>query len=128
MSVSAIAGLAAGGVAGFVTAMSDEASIGGAALIAATVALAMGVGLWATLKWWKGLDEAAQEAHKWAWWWGATIGLCFAGVILLTLLYGAGDLGAAPVKKVLMLGAGIVTGCQVVGYGIAWAVWWLKRR
>ncbi len=128
LSVSGIAGMAAGGVAGLVTALSDEASIGGAALIAVAVALAMAVGLWASLKWWKGLDEAAQEAHKWAWWWGATVGLCFAGVILLTLLYGAGDLGQAPIKSMLMLGAAIVTGCQVVGYGVAWAVWWLKRR
>ncbi len=118
----------AGGVAGFVTAMSEEASVGSAALIATAVALAMAAGLWASLKWWKGLDEAAQEAHKWAWWWGATVGLCFAGVILLTLLYGAGDLGEAPAKDAVMIGAAIVTGCQMVGYGVAWAVWWLKRR
>lgn len=128
LSVCGIAGMAAGGVAGLVTALSDEASVGGAALIAAAVALAMAAGLWASLKWWKALDEAAQEAHKWAWWWGSTVGLCFAGVILLTLLYGAGDLGEAPVKDVLMGGCALVTGCQMVGYGIAWAAWWLKRR
>jgi len=128
LGIGALAGMAAGGVAGIVTGTSDEASIGGAALIAAAVALSMGVGLWASLKWWKGLDEAAQEAHKWAWWWGSTVGLAFAGVILLTLLYGAGELGQAPIKSMLMLGAAIVTGCQMVGYGVAWAAWWLKRR
>ena len=120
--------MGAGAVAGIVTATSDQASIGGAAVIAATVALSMAAGLWASLKWWKGLDEAAQEAHKWAWWWGATVGLCFAGVILLTLLYGVGNLGEASVKTTVMIGAAIVTGCQMVGYGVAWAVWWLKRR
>ena len=128
LGICCLAGMGAGAVAGIVTATSDQASIGGAALIAATVALSMAAGLWASLKWWKGLDEAAQEAHKWAWWWGATVGLCFAGVILLTALYGAGDLGEAPVKSMLMIGAAIVTGCQMVGYGVAWAVWWLKRR
>lgn len=120
--------MGAGAVAGIVTATSDQASIGGAAVIAATVALSMAAGLWASLKWWKGLDEAAQEAHKWAWWWGATVGLCFAGVILLTLLYGVGNLGEASVKTTVMIGAAIVTGCQMVGYGVAWGVWWLKRR
>ena len=128
MGVAALAGLGGGFVAGIVTALSDEGSLVGAALIASATAVSMGIGLWASLKWWKGLDEAAQEAHKWAWWWGATIGLCFAGVILLTLLYGAGNLGEAPVKTTVMIGAAIVTGCQMVGYGVAWAAWWLKRR
>ena len=128
MGVCILAGMAAGAVAGIVTATSEEASIGGGALIAAAVALSMAAGLWASLKWWRGLDEAAQEAHKWAWWWGSTVGLAFAGVILLTLLYGAGELGQAPIKSMLMLGAAIVTGCQMVGYGVAWAAWWLKRR
>ena len=128
LGISAIAGIAAGGVAGFVGDMNDEAGIGSAALIATSVALAMAVGLWASLRWWKGLDEAAQEAHKWAWWWGATVGGCFAGVILLTLLHGVGELGEAPFKSTLLLGATIVIGFQLLGYGVAWAVWWLKRR
>ena len=128
LGICGLAGVGTGVVAGMVTGTSEEASIGGAALIAATVALSMTVGLWASLKWWKGLDEAAQEAHKWAWWWGSTVGLAFSGVILLTALYGAGDLGAAPIKSTLLFGAGIVTGCQMVGYGVAWAVWWLRRR
>ena len=128
LGICGIAGAGAGIVSGIVTASSDEASIGGAALIASAVALAMAAGLWASFRWWQGLDEAAQEAHKWAWWWGSTVGLAFAGVILLTVLYGAGELGEAPVKSVLMAGCAVVTGCQMVGYGVAWAAWWLKRR
>ena len=128
MGICVLAGMAAGAVAGVVSATSDEASLGGAALIATAVALAMAAALWACFRWWKGLDEAAQEAHKWAWWWGSTVGLCFAGVILLTLLYGAGDLGEAPIKSILMLGTAIVTGCQMVGYSVAWAAWWFRRR
>ena len=128
LGICGLAGMAAGAVAGIVAAASDEASLGGAALIAAAVALAMAAVLWASLHWWKGLDEAAQEAHKWAWWWGSTVGLCFAAVILLTLLYGVGELGEAPIKSTLTWGTGILTGCQIVGYGVAWAAWWLKRR
>ena len=128
LGVCVIAGLAAGVVSGIVTAMSDEASLGRAALIALVVSLSMAAGLWASLRWWKGLDEAAQEAHKWAWWWGSTVGLCFAGVILLTLLRGTGELGEGPIKSILLLGATVVIGCQMIGYGVAWAAWWLKRR
>ena len=130
MGVCVLAGMAAGAVAGVVSATSDEASLGGAALIAAAVAVAMAMaaGLWACFRWWRGLDEAAQEAHKWAWWWGSTVGLAFASVILMTLRYGVADLGEAPVKDSLMLGAVLVAGCQTVGYGVAWAAWWLKRR
>jgi len=128
MGVGVLEVMAAGAVAGLVSATADEASLGGAALIAAAVALAMAAALWACVRWWKGLDEAAQEAHKWAWWWGSTVGLCFAGVILMTLLYGAGDLGEAPIKSILMLGTAIVTGCQMVGYSVAWAAWWFRRR
>lgn len=123
-----LAGLGAGVISGIVTATSSEPGWAGAAVVAGSSAVAMAVGLWASLRWWKGLDEAAQEAHKWAWWWGATIGLCFAGVILLTLVFGAGDLGQAPIKDAIMAGTAIVVGCQTLGYGAAWAVWWLKRR
>lgn len=128
LGICCIAGAVAGAISGIVTAMFDDAGPGRAALIALVVALSMAVGFWASLRWWKGLDEAAQEAHKWAWWWGSTAGLCFTGVILLTLLYGVGELGEAPAKSVLLWGVGLTIGCQIVGYGVAWAIWWLKRR
>ncbi len=121
----------AGAVAGAASAIVGLTTSGGwlsATLVAIVVAIAMAVGLQATLKWWRGLDEAAQEAHKWAWWWGSTVGLAVAGVLFLTLLYGTGPQGDASVKAGLMIGAAVVIGCQVVGYAVAWAFWWLKRR
>ncbi|NBW07227.1 MAG: hypothetical protein EBR82_04290 [Caulobacteraceae bacterium] len=121
----------AGAVAGAASAIVGLTTPGGwlsATLVAIVVAIAMAVGLQATLKWWRGLDEAAQEAHKWAWWWGSTVGLAVAGVLFLTLLYGTGPQGDASVKAGLMIGAAVVIGCQVVGYAVAWAFWWLKRR
>lgn len=128
LGLTALAGGVGGLASGLVAAFAPEGGWIGPALTAVAVSLAMAAGLWASLRWWKGLDEAAQEAHKWAWWWGATVGLCVAGVILLTLLYGPDDLGQASLEDGMQLGAGIVVGCQVVGYAVAWAVWWLKRR
>lgn len=128
LGVTLLAGLIAGFVSGVVTVFMPPSGWVGGAFVAVTVALAMAAALWASIGWWRGLDEAAQEAHKWAWWWGATVGLCVAGVVLLTLIYGFGDFGLMPLKDGIMLGAAIVAGCQVGGYGIAWAVWWSKRR
>lgn len=76
------------------------------------------IGIW----WWRDIDEAAREAHKWAWWWGGSVGLAAGGVIYLTGVsrgFGSSDLGDG---VVLMLGA------QLLGYAIAWGVWWLQRR
>lgn len=128
LGVCIVAGMVAGVVSGVVTAMSSEGSLLGSAVVAVTSALAMAFGLWASVRWWKGLDEAAQEAHKWAWWWGGTVGLCAAGVVLLTLMFGAGDLGEGSVEGSILAGTAIVIGCEIVGYGVAWVVWWLKRR
>ena len=128
MGVCGLAGGVAGAASAIVGLTTPDGSWLNAALVASVVAIAMGIGLWASLKWWQGLDEAAQEAHKWAWWWGSTVGLAVAGVLFLTLLYGTGPQGQASVKAGLMIGAAVVVGCQVVGYGVAWAFWGLKRR
>jgi len=128
LGVCALAGGAGGGVAGVVTATMSDRGWLSAGLVAGAVALAMGAGLWASLKWWRGLDEAAQEAHKWAWWWGSTVGLAVAGVALMTVFYGMGPQGEASVKVTLGVGAAVVALCQFAGYGVAWALWWLRRR
>jgi len=44
----------------------------GVVLLAAAVAVFSAIH---SLYWWRALDEAAQEAHKWAWWWGGNLGL-----------------------------------------------------
>lgn len=128
LGVTLLAGIVGGLASGIVTEFMPQGGLLSIILVAATVSLTMGLVLWASLGWWKGIDEAAQEAHKWAFWWGATVGLCLAGVVLLTLLYGAGDLGEGSVEDAMMMGAGIVVGCQMLGYVVAWVVWWLKRR
>lgn len=89
------------------------------AAIGGTLLAGVGVGLW----WWSRLDEAAREAHKWAWWWGGSAGLMVAALGLLTVMLrgGAADADMADGMTVVLL-------CQVLGYGVAWAFWWLRRR
>ena len=63
----------AGGIAGGVSAAVGDGGWSSAPTVAGAVGLAMAVGLWVCARWWRGLDEAAQEAHKWAWWWGSSL-------------------------------------------------------
>ena len=93
--------------------------------------LMLGAG-WATVVYYRRLDEAALEAHKFAWLWGAQTGLflvAMAALLLLTrpdvelpALVGE-DRTAAFVDGVFASVAAVA-----VGYGIAWAVWWLRKR
>ena len=81
---------------------------------------------------WRALDEAAQEAHKWAWWWGGNLGLVVggAGVVVATLM-GVNLLPAdLPRSDAALVAAGVfgVFAAQAVGYGAAWCLWWAVRR
>ena len=122
-----LAGLVAGGV---------SALIGGTGMVgvmvkAVTTTAAMAIAMVFCRSWWNGLDEAAREAHKWAWWWGSTYGLAFGGVALLTVFTAAKDTDAFAgwqTLDVLLSGAGLLVGVQCAGYAIAWAIWWWQRR
>lgn len=93
-----------------------------------------GVVIYACLRWWQALDEAAQEAHKWAWWWGGSAGVVVGliGLLLLRVVDPSGGLSflndTAPVGETLYDGAMAVLFFQVGGYVIAWAAWWLRHR
>jgi len=92
-------------------------------------AAAMGLALLICVQWWRGIDEAAQEAHKWAWWWGGCSGMAAGAVILLTALVReterSDDLSA---NELLATGMVLMMSCMVVGYGVAWVAWWAKRQ
>ncbi len=120
--------MVAGGIAGGVSAVFGDRSSAGPVIVAASVGLAMAAVLWICARWWRGLDEAAQEAHKWAWWWGSTFGLAIGTVALFTLAYGTPDALTAAPDDLLLGGAALIGLTQTLGYGIAWAVWWLRRR
>lgn len=93
------------------------------------MAAVLGVSVW----WWRRLDEAAREAHKWAWYWGGSSGMLIGLVLMLVLTTRPADvampvsLGVTPAD---LVGAGMIItlGFQLVGYGLAWAWWWLGRR
>ncbi|SJM49944.1 hypothetical protein FM111_02160 [Brevundimonas diminuta 3F5N] len=89
----------------------------------------LGVSFW----WWSRLDEAAREAHKWAWYWGGSTGMLIGLVLMMVLTTRPADiavpasLGETPAD---LIGAGMLAILlfQLTGYGLAWAWWWLGRR
>lgn len=85
-----------------------------------------------TFYWWRSLDEAAQEAHKWAWWWGGNLGFIAGGAaVVIAALNGADLLPArVPHTDTALIALGVVAAfaAQAVGYSLAWCVWWMARR
>jgi len=83
-----------------------------------------------TWTWWRALDEVAKEAHKFAWYWGGSLGMGVAGALLILV-----DSQRIAVPQILpglhsefALGAATVMLAQVTGYLVAWAGWWWSHR
>ena len=82
---------------------------------------------------WRRYDEAQQAAHRWASATGAVLGLVFA-LILLPLVVMAFDdrvdrlMAGEPPSGLLAIGAFAVILPQVLGYLVAQAFWWRRRR
>ncbi|HAC00069.1 MAG TPA: hypothetical protein DCF67_00585 [Brevundimonas sp.] len=76
-----------------------------------------------TLYWWRALDEAAREAHKWAWWWGGNLGFIVGGAaVVIAALAGVNLLPAAVPHTdaaLIALGVAAAFAAQAVGYGVA---------
>ena len=85
-----------------------------------------------TLYWWRSLDEAAKEAHKWAWWWGGNLGFIVGGAaVVIAALNGVHLLPArVPHTDAALIALGVIAAfaAQAVGYGVAWCGWWVARR
>jgi hypothetical protein len=111
-----------------------ETSIGlwiGLALGIAGAVLGMGYGFY----WMRSIDEAAQEAHKWSWYWGGSAGLALGMVGLIVAMVPASAQLSVPAfsgrtDPVAYMAAGAV--CLIllmtIGYGLAWLWWWWSRR
>lgn len=131
--VSAIS-LAAGAVAGAASAfLNDVDGVAGSAAVVGVVTVALGVAIYACLSWWRRLDEAAREAHKWAWFWGGSAGMAAGFTVLITLYFRSDDaamgpLADMPVAEALYAGALFIVLSQAIGYAVAWTVWWLRHR
>ena len=108
------------------------AGVLGLIFYAGMIMAGMAVGLAASIWWWRNLDEAAQEAHKWAWFWGGSAGLAFCLSLLLAAFVRPDDVNLAlqdvPAVRLVMASAAVMLVSQTLGYGVAWAVWWLRRR
>lgn len=126
----AASGVIAGLAAGVIVALDGRGPLSVAG-IGLAVAVALTVLTWVCVAWWSRLDEAAREAHKWAWWWGGTAGTALAGVILIglqrTAFADTALVGPHPLDS-LSAGVLIVLLSQLAGYAVAWAAWWLARR
>ena len=85
-----------------------------------------------TLYWWRSLDEAAKEAHKWAWWWGGNLGFIVGGAAVVIAALAGVNLPPAAMPHtdaaLIALGVAAAFAAQAVGYGIAWCGWWIARR
>ena len=99
------------------------------------VVLAAGLAVFTALHrlyWWRALDEAAREAHKWAWWWGGNLGFIVGGAAVVIAALAGVDLLPAAVPHtdaaLIALGVAAAFASQAVGYGVAWSGWWIARR
>lgn len=98
-------------------------TVGVLVLIPATV--------WLVLKAWSRMDEAAREAHKWAWYWGGALGIIPGFVIANSRSLGlelAGRLGFTEPSELIEFGGVAVLLSMLVGYLLAWGLWWFRRR
>lgn len=104
--------------------------VGGFAGLLAIVSFAYGA------LWMKSIDEAAQEAHKWAWYWGGSAGLGVGMVGLIvgmtqasaTLTIPSAFTGRTDPAAYATTGALALMALMMIGYTIAWGVWWLRHR
>lgn len=93
----------------------------------AVVAMALAGAL--TVVWWRAADEAVREAHKWAWYWGGSAGLAVGMILMLTVHHaGLEALVGDDPREAFVMGMMSLALCQLAGYALAWAGWWLARR
>jgi hypothetical protein len=129
-AATVVLGLLGGVGSGF---LSEMPGWTGLLLTVLVLSLVMAVTLWLGIWWWRRVDEAAREAHKWSWFWGGSCGMIVGLIGLLTVSLRGADiplpasLGQTP-SALLVSGMMAILAFQLVGYGVAWAWWWLARR
>ena len=128
LAAAVVGGIIVGGGYGWLV---SESAMPGPLTAALILFVLFGLMIAGTIWWWLRADEAVREAHKWAWYWGGSIGMCVGfGALLLAGAYG-GDQPVPPELSygdVLMAGAALVLAPMLIGYGVAWFAWWLSKR
>ena len=85
--------------------------------------------------WMRSIDEAAQEAHKSAWYWGGSSGMAVGGILVcLATLPQAGSIhipswldGRTDPAAYAAAGAFGMMLLMLIGYLVVWAWWWFAR-
>lgn len=126
-------GLVVGGALGFFSGGNEGRVEMPGLLLGLDFSALLGLLMWLTAIYWRRLDEAAREAHKWAWFWGGN-------VALVPLVVGFAILTSNPDTPVPMLlgmeptpagyvatGGLIVVLTLLAGYTLAWLFWWLWK-
>lgn len=123
-----------GMIAGAVIAVLESLGVQFPAWIAGLAALLFGGAtmLWSR-GWWGRVDEGVREAHKTAWYWGASVGtvpvMGLAGVLAV-------DRSGVSLERfasvpgdggLILTGIAVTLVMQLVGFGLFWAGWWLSR-
>lgn len=84
----------------------------------------------ASVVYWRSIDEAAREAHKFAWFWGASGGLLI--MLPISALISSERLIAVVGERTpgewVVFGMMSMLAAQIIGYGLVWAGWWLRQR
>jgi len=112
--------------------LSDRPGVGGLVGSGVFLVAVMTAVLVVTIWWWRRLDEAAREAHKWAWYWGGSAGMAVGLALVLTVTTRNVDLGrfvtadASP-GDLIVGGMMSILLFQLAGYTLAWGWWWLAR-
>ncbi|MET4682206.1 hypothetical protein [Brevundimonas faecalis] len=127
-----------GGVLGYLKATGQDINTGSAALwtVGVFAVVTMAISLWIMLRWMSSIDEAAQEAHKWAWFWGGSGGMAVGGVLVMmaslpqaaAINIPAWYAGRTDPAVYAATGGFAMLTLMMIGYGVAWAWWWLGRR
>lgn len=128
----------AGGIIGFLAGYEAAPTFGtrGYIWIIAAIAVVISiVGFAYGAYWMKSIDEAAQEAHKWSWYWGGSAGLAVGMAICLLAMSPVSvgwDVpafnGRTDPFAYAVTGAFGLMIIMLAGYVIAWGWWWFSRR
>lgn len=134
MAALAIVALLLGGFVGYDMASGGNLVKNNPVVVHAITFVIMGLTFAFSLVWWSAIDEAQREAHKWAWYWGGSCGLLVAvPAFVFSHIYG--DAFVQPLLQAVgyenrAFEGGLVVGLfpPVIGYVIAWGIWWLRHR
>jgi hypothetical protein len=105
--------------------VSPPASVLGYALLALAPLM-----IGASVIYWRNIDEAAREAHKFAWFWGGSGSILLAAP--LAMLIGDARLtalaGPHSPSEWFAIGVFSLLVFQLTAYVLVWAVWWIRQR